>query len=106
MKCITKNPEQKKKALEIANGPIRRLNQHPVAEQLGLNDTATWQWIWKKYTGKDWDRDFLTEIRDNDVARFNEGMTEFLSDMGKTQNLFQRYAESLQHFSMIYSELN
>ena len=93
-KCLT-TPEakkiQKKRLLELAEGPLLQLEKHPIASKLSLNDNATWQWLWKKYTKKPWDPDFQTEITRNDVARFKEGMNEFLSNVGKKQNIFSKY---------------
>ena len=64
-KCLT-TPEakkiQKKRLLELAEGPLLQLEKHPIASKLSLNDNATWQWLWKKYTKKPWDPDFQTEI--------------------------------------------
>ena len=87
MICNSTKPDQIKKYRELVNGALHKIVTNPKAKATGQIDSATFEFLWNKYTKSPWGSRDITDV---DMKRFNQGVKEWLSNIGVKQNWIQR----------------
>lgn len=87
--CLNNDVEQMRMFRKLQNGKgVQTLIKDKRMQALGYNSKETFEWLWKKYTGKPFD---LVESRIDqaDINVFEIGIREFKSKVGKRRNSFE-----------------
>lgn len=86
--CLTKDSTQRKNFKETMKA-VARLSKDPLIKKFDGMSHENFKWLWKKYTGKDFDVHTI-HIDKGDIGVFEAGVKEWRSTLGKRKGWFSQ----------------
>ena len=89
--CFTNDPKQRAALKKLMGSNIvRDWLTNPAAVKLGNTDSETLSWLWRKYTGKNFDP-ISERMTKADVRVFEQGLKEWLPTLGTRAGFMSNY---------------